>query len=227
MCLFPLGGMADKRAVRDVAQRLGLGVAEKPDSQDICFVPVRRLYRRRLRKMRPDALEPGEIVTADGRVVGSHDGIARYTVGRASGWATRRCWTGSGRSSSPPNPARRRIVVGPRGTGTRPVPLRDVNWLIRRPTRRPSLRGEAAGARGAAARGGAESRHGATDGDLDEPALPAPGQACVFYCGDRVLGGGIITRGWTPARRWMRCADMAAVMTRRRRAHAARTLDST
>src|ERR1700761_2173771 len=71
LCLFPLGAMADKRAVRDVAQRLGLGVADKPDSQDICFVPSGG-YAEVVGRLRPDALAPGEIVTADGAVVGSH-----------------------------------------------------------------------------------------------------------------------------------------------------------
>src|ERR1700710_930960 len=78
LCLFPLGEMVDKRTVRDVAQRLGLGVADKPDSQDICFVPS-GAYADVVAKIRPDALAPGPIVTTAGRVVGDHDGIARYT----------------------------------------------------------------------------------------------------------------------------------------------------
>ena len=67
-CLFPLGGMADKRAVRDVAQRLGLGVAEKPDSQDICFVPSGAYADVVAKAASGCAGEPGEIVTAEGRV---------------------------------------------------------------------------------------------------------------------------------------------------------------
>src|SRR5579862_8902892 len=80
--LFPLGEKADKGAVRTEAERLGLPVAAKPDSQDICFVPSGS-YAEIVGRLRPDALEPGEIVTADGTVVGSHDGIARYTVGQS------------------------------------------------------------------------------------------------------------------------------------------------
>ncbi len=74
--------MPDKAAVRAEAARLGLAVAAKPDSQDICFVPRGR-YADRGRRLRPDAAEPGDIVDADGTVLGRHDGIARYTVGQA------------------------------------------------------------------------------------------------------------------------------------------------
>src|ERR1700722_7391409 len=74
-CLFPLGSMPDKRAVRDEAARLGLAVAEKPDSQDICFVP-NGSYTGIVGRLRPDALTPGDIVTRDGTVVGRHDGVA-------------------------------------------------------------------------------------------------------------------------------------------------------
>ena len=79
--LFPLGGMADKQAVRAEAERLGLPVAAKPDSQDICFVASGH-YADTVVRLRPDAGEPGEIVSRDGRVLGRHDGIARYTVGQ-------------------------------------------------------------------------------------------------------------------------------------------------
>ena len=79
--LFPLGEMADKRAVRGEAERLGLPVAAKPDSQDICFVASGH-YADTVVRLRPDAGEPGDIVDRDGRVLGRHDGIARYTVGQ-------------------------------------------------------------------------------------------------------------------------------------------------
>src|ERR1700733_12207441 len=132
MSLFPLGGMEDKRAVRDVAQRLGLGVAEKPDSQDICFVPT-GAYTDIVSRLRPDALEPGEIVTADGRVVGRHDGIARYTVGQGKRLGDAAMLDRQRQVVVASEPGRRRIVVGPRGTGTYTVQLRDVNWLIPAP----------------------------------------------------------------------------------------------
>jgi tRNA-specific 2-thiouridylase len=192
MCLFPLGGMVDKRAVRDVAGRLGLGVAEKPDSQDICFVPS-GTYTDVVTRLRPDALERGEIVTVNGRVVGSHDGIARYTVGQGKRLGDAAMLDGRRQVVIATEPARRRIVVGPRGTGTRSVPLREVNWLIPAPAQElrceVKLRAREV-PRGATVR----IEAGVTAVTLDEPALPAPGQACVFYAGDRVLGGGIMTR---------------------------------
>jgi tRNA-specific 2-thiouridylase len=192
LCLFPLGGMADKRAVRDVAQRLGLGVAEKPDSQDICFVPSGG-YAEVVGRLRPDALEAGEIVTADGRVVGSHDGIARYTVGQGKRLGDAAILDGQRQMVIATEPLRRRIVVGPRGTGTRLVRLREVNWLIPAPVQDlrcvVKLR-----AREEPREATVQTSASMTAVALDEPALPAPGQACVFYAGDRVLGGGIMTR---------------------------------
>ncbi len=192
MCLFPLGGMEDKRAVRDVAQRLGLGVAEKPDSQDICFVPSGS-YADVITKIRPDALEPGEIVTADGRVVGGHDGIARYTPGQGKRLGDAAMLNGQRQIVVATEPGRRRVVVGPRGTGTRTVMLRDVNWLIPEPPDeiRCAVKLRAREEPRAAV---VRTEAGAISVTLDEPALPAPGQACVFYLGERILGGGIITR---------------------------------
>jgi tRNA-specific 2-thiouridylase len=192
LCLFPLGGMEDKRAVRDIAQRLGLGVAEKPDSQDICFVPSGG-YADVVAKFRPDALETGQIVTTDGRVVGTHDGVARYTVGQGKRLGGAAMIDGQRQVVVATEPGRRRIVVGPRGSGTMSLRLRDVNWLISPPSRElrcaAKLRAREE-PRPVTVR--VEAR--VTTVVLDEPALPAPGQACVFYQGDRVLGGGIITR---------------------------------
>jgi tRNA-specific 2-thiouridylase len=192
MCLFPLGGVENKRAVRDMAQLLGLDVAEKPDSQDICFVPSGS-YMDVIAKTRPDALEPGAIVTAEGRVVGRHDGIARYTVGQGKRLGDAAMLDGQRQVVVATDPGRRRIIVGPRGTGTSTVRLRDVNWLVPVPDR---------GLGCAVKLRAREEPRPATvcaQGDgalvtLEAPALPAPGQACVFYLGDRILGGGIITR---------------------------------
>ena len=187
---FPLGGMADKAAVRAEAARLGLAVAAKPDSQDICFVPSGS-YADLVARLRPDAAAPGEIVARDGRVLGRHDGIARYTVGQGKrlGAAAR---DGSERQVVVAlDAARRRVIVGPPADGARRVFLREVNWLIPPPDAPlrcdVKLRAREAPhpALVAATAAGAEVV-------LDAPALAAPGQACVFYAADRVLGGGFI-----------------------------------
>ncbi|PPQ26828.1 tRNA 2-thiouridine(34) synthase MnmA [Rhodopila globiformis] len=192
MSLFPLGGMTDKRTVRDIAQRLGLGVAEKPDSQDICFVPS-GAYTDVVAKVRPDALEPGEIVSSDGRVVGTHEGIAHYTVGQGKRLGNAAVVNGRRQFVIATEPTRRRVVVGPRDSGTRLVSLRDINWLIpvpEEPVRcTVKLRAHEPPR---TARVRTQDRHIIVE--LDEPALPAPGQACVFYHADRVLGGGFIAR---------------------------------
>jgi tRNA-specific 2-thiouridylase len=183
--LFPLGGMQDKAAVRAEAARLGLPVAAKPDSQDICFVPSGS-YADVVGTLRPDALDPGEIVTAEGAVVGRHEGVARYTVGQAKRLGP----AANGRVVVALDAARRRVVVGPRN-GSRTVRLRAVNWLAEPARRRCHVKLRARETPQAAevipADEGAEVM-------LDAPALAAPGQACVFYDGDRVLGGGFIQR---------------------------------
>jgi tRNA-uridine 2-sulfurtransferase len=187
-CLFPLGDMADKRAVRALADDLGLAVAAKPDSQDICFVPA-GTYTDVVARFRPDALEAGEIVTTGGTVLARHDGIARYTVGQAKRLGAAAQVAGQRQVVLSADPVRRRIVVGPATSGRRDIALRDINWLTPPPTgeircqvklrARDHLR--AAVVRGATV-------------TLDEAALPAPGQACVFYAGSRILGGGVIAR---------------------------------
>ncbi len=191
-CLFPLGDMADKRAVRDVALRLGLAVADKPDSQDICFVPT-GTYADVVRKLRPDAMTPGDIVAADGTVVGQHDGIARFTVGQGKRLGNAAMLGGERQMVVATEPATRRIVIGPRTTGTDTVRLREVNWLIPAPTERlrcaVKLR-----ARDGMRLAWIDATDNGAIVHLDEATLPAPGQACVFYAGDRVLGGGIICR---------------------------------
>ncbi|HEY4043844.1 MAG TPA: tRNA 2-thiouridine(34) synthase MnmA [Rhodopila sp.] len=192
-CWFPLGDMRDKRAVRDLAQRLGLRVAEKPDSQDICFVPS-GAYTDVVGRLRPDALEPGEIVTEDGRVVGTHEGIARYTVGQSKRLGGAVMLDGQRQVVVATQPGPRRIVIGPQGTGVRSVRLRDVNWLMPEPPPRERLCAVKLRAREAARSATVLTDAGITTVTLQEPALPAPGQACVFYDGNRVLGGGIMTR---------------------------------
>ncbi|MBV9250111.1 MAG: tRNA 2-thiouridine(34) synthase MnmA, partial [Acetobacteraceae bacterium] len=128
-CLFPLGNMPDKRAVRSIAERLGLPVADKPDSQDICFVPSGR-YADVVTRMRPDSAEAGEIVDAGGRVLGRHDGVVHYTVGQAKRLGMAAMLGGQRQVVVGLDVGARRVVVGPRDTGTDIVRLRDVNWLV-------------------------------------------------------------------------------------------------
>ncbi|HEY1931032.1 MAG TPA: tRNA 2-thiouridine(34) synthase MnmA [Acetobacteraceae bacterium] len=189
---FPLGGMPDKRAVRATAERLGLAVADKPDSQDICFVPSGG-YADVVAKLRPDAAAPGEIVSRDGRVLGRHDGVARYTVGQGKRLGGAAVDGGQRQVVVAMDAGTRRVVVGPRDTGTDMVRVREVNWLVEPPvggmrcTVKLRAREEPQGAVVRRTDNGAEVH-------LDAPALPAPGQACVFYDGTRVLGGGFIMR---------------------------------
>ena len=124
-CRFPLGDYASKAEVRAVAAEMGLAVAEKPDSQDICFVPSGS-YAGIVEKYRPDALEAGEVVAEDGRVLGQHQGIARYTIGQAK----RLPDAAAHMVVKKIEPGTRRIVVGPRGVQSAEVRLRDVNWLV-------------------------------------------------------------------------------------------------
>ncbi len=190
-CCFPLGDMADKAEVRALAAGLGLGVAAKPDSQDICFVPAGH-YTDVVAKLRPDAVAAGDIVTRDGRVVGRHDGVARFTVGQAKRLGNAAFADGERQVVVALDASRRRVVVGP-PLGQLDVALGELNWLIPPPAQK---------LRCAVKLRARDTLHDAwvhptEDGalvSLDEPALAAPGQACVFYRGERVLGGGFIRR---------------------------------
>jgi tRNA-specific 2-thiouridylase len=189
-CRFPLGDYASKADVREIAARMGLNVAAKPDSQDICFVPSGS-YAEIVGKFRPDALETGEIVDADGAVLGAHQGIARYTVGQAKRLGLPAGEDGETLVVRKIEPGTRRIVVGPRAAASNRVVLRDVNWLVDVPPE---------GLRVQAKLRARETPQGATvfakglgaEILLDQPALAAPGQAAVFYAGSRILGGGFI-----------------------------------
>ena len=192
---FPLGDMT-KAETRDLARRFDLSVADKPDSQAICFVPTGR-YTDIIARLRPGAIQPGEIVDLSGRVLGRHDGIVHYTIGQRRGL---------GIAAADPlyvvslDPATRRVIVGPReALRTRRIVLRDVNWI-----------GD--GAIGDRARRDIFVRVRSTrppqpawlhwdDGECQVELVTgedgvSPGQACVFYdAADgqaRVLGGGFI-----------------------------------
>lgn len=193
---FPLGEMP-KEEVRRVAGRFGLVVADKPDSQDICFVPEGK-YASVVERLRPGSAEPGKIVHLDGTVMGSHPGVIHYTVGQRRGLGVA---TGEPLYVIRLDAMRREVVVGPReALLVRRIRLKEVSWL-----------GDSAIED--AARGGCEVAvkvrstrppkparlcwDGALAVDLDEPEEGvAPGQACVFYSSDaahdRVLGGGWI-----------------------------------
>ncbi len=192
---FPLGGMT-KDETRAAAARFDLPVADKPDSQDICFVP-QGSYARVVEKLRPEAIVPGEIVDMDGRVVGRHDGIINYTVGQRRGLGI-----GGRDPDSDPlyvvrlEPERHRVVIGPRAAlGCAAVRLDGVNWLGGAPAEdapvsvkiRSTMAPVPATVRALA--------DGAVEVAFETPEFGvSPGQACVFYDGDRVLGGGWIRR---------------------------------
>jgi tRNA-specific 2-thiouridylase len=195
---FPLGDRT-KAETRDLARRFGLTVADKQDSQDICFVPTGH-YADVIERLRPGAAGPGEIVDLDGRVLGHHDGIIHFTVGQRRGLGIA--------SGSPLYVVRldagsRRVVVGPRDAlRTSRIHLRDVNWLgdgtieqaldhsreifvkVRstRPPQPAWLRRNAAGVIEVELAGNEDG--------------VSPGQACAFYDAadgqPRVLGGGMI-----------------------------------
>lgn len=195
---FPLGDMT-KAQTRELARRFGLSVADKHDSQDICFVPTGR-YTDLIGRLKPNAMEPGDIVDLNGRILGRHQGIVGFTIGQRRGL---------GIAAHAPlyvvhlDAERRRVVVGPReALNVRRIILRDVNWI-----------------------GGGELDHAIGEGlemfvkvRSTRPPQPAwlrriggvyeveladgeegvsPGQACVFYDAPagqaRVLGGGFIS----------------------------------
>ena len=186
--LFPLGDMHDKAAVRAEAGRLGIAVAAKPDSQDICFVPSGS-YAEIVGRLRPDAVAPGDIVGADGTVLGRHDGVARYTVGQAKRLGTAGQQGGVRQVVTGIDAPARRIMIGPSQPRTREVQLREVNWLVPQAARRCTVK-----LRAHDTPRWAQVTPTPTGADvlLEEPGLAAPGQACVFYDHDRVLGGGFI-----------------------------------
>jgi tRNA-specific 2-thiouridylase len=195
---FPLGDM-EKPRVRALASELGLPVADKPDSQDICFVPDGR-YASVVEKLKPGASEAGEIVDMAGQVVGEHDGVIHFTVGQRKG-------LGLSGNADPVfvvgiDAAAKRVVVGPRtALASRTIHLRAVNWLA------PADKTLACAVKVRSMRPPVAADVTPLDGNravvtlhAPEEAI-APGQACVFYeqGGTRVLGGGWIAKA-EPAR---------------------------
>jgi tRNA-specific 2-thiouridylase len=191
---FPLGNLS-KPQVRDVALELGLSVADKPDSQDICFVPDGR-YADVIARLRPDAVMDGDIVHMDGRVLGRHSGIVHFTIGQRRGL---------GIADAEPlyvvrvEAATQRVIVGPReALKLHDIAVKNVNWLGDQPlSDQPTavfakIRSTRPPVEALLTRRGEETVVRIGEGEYGV----SPGQACVFYdgqgAGHRVLGGATI-----------------------------------
>ncbi|TNE26544.1 MAG: tRNA 2-thiouridine(34) synthase MnmA [Alphaproteobacteria bacterium] len=194
---FPLGELT-KDETRAHAERLGLIVADKPDSQDICFVPDGN-YAEIVTKLRPEAVQPGKIVHIDGRVLGDHQGIVNYTIGQRRGIGI-----GGGviEDNAPVyvvalNAKRNEVIVGPYAALARDiVSIKEVNWLIDTTGLENGL-DISVKLRSAQEPASARLYKDAEENyfvELDQPQFGiAAGQACVCYDGSRVLGGGWIS----------------------------------
>ncbi|OUS21907.1 tRNA 2-thiouridine(34) synthase MnmA [Rhodobacterales bacterium 59_46_T64] len=197
---FPLGHLPSKDATRALAAKYGLAVADKPDSQDICFVPNGN-YASVIEKLRPGAAEAGEIVDTEGKVLGTHNGVIHYTIGQRRG-------LGIGGLADPLYVVRldvdkKHVIVGPKELlSTRTIPVREINWIgdgkltdmaereitVRVRSTRPP--------RPAILRPISETE---AEVELLTPEEGvSPGQACVFYDPEspRIFGGGWIWRGY-------------------------------
>ncbi len=195
---FPLGDRT-KAETRDLARRFGLPVAEKQDSQDICFVPTGH-YADMIRRLRPGAAGPGEIVDLSGRVLGHHEGIIHFTIGQRRGLGIA---AGSPLYVVRLDSATRRVVVGPReALRTSHIQLRDINWLGDGPIEAVLQRHTEVFVKVRSTRPPRPAwlRNGARGVEVELIAGEdgvSPGQACVFYDAAegqaRVLGGGVIS----------------------------------
>ncbi|MBZ4022950.1 tRNA 2-thiouridine(34) synthase MnmA [Rhodobacter sp. TJ_12] len=197
---FPLGHLPSKDETRKLAAKYGLVVADKPDSQDICFVPSGN-YASVIEKLRPGAAEPGEIVDLSGKVLGTHRGVIHYTIGQRRGLGI------GGLGDSPLyvvklDPDTRQVIVGPKeALSTAIVPVREINWLGDAPFDSQPEWHVAVRIRSTRAPRAAVVRPlSATEAEVElmEPEEGvSPGQACVFYDpqGSRIFGGGWIWKG--------------------------------
>ena len=197
---FPLGHLPNKDATRALAAEYGLAVADKPDSQDICFVPNGN-YAQVIEKLRPGAAEPGEIVHADGRVLATHEGVIHYTIGQRRG-------LGIGGLSEPLyvvklDVDKKQVIVGPKEMlSTRTIPVREINWLGDEPFESRDEWHVSVKVRSTRPPREAVIRPFGPDTAEVELLSPeegvSPGQACVFYetGGSRIFGGGWIWRGY-------------------------------
>ena len=203
---FPLGALA-KPEVRTIARELELAVADKRDSQDICFVPEGR-YADVIEKLKPGAAQPGEIVHLDGRVLGRHPGIVNFTVGQRRGL---------GVAAGKPlyvvglDPVRREVRVGPReALAVRRIRIGDVNWLGDVALSEAAARGLCVHVRVRSTRPPQPALLSAAASGIELELVDgeegvAPGQVCVIYEGPepraRVLGGGTIRAAADAARK--------------------------
>ena len=199
---FPLGHLPSKDATRELAAKYGLSVADKPDSQDICFVPDGN-YASVIEKLRPGAAEPGEIVHVDGRILGHHEGVIHFTIGQRRG-------LGIGGLSEPLYVVRldvdaKQVIVGPKEMlSTRVVPVREINWLGDEPFTSREEWHLAVKVRSTRPPREAIVRPLSNTTAEVELLTPeegvSPGQACVFYDTEssRIFGGGWIWKGAKP-----------------------------
>ena len=196
---FPLGHLTSKAETRALAIKYGLGVADKPDSQDICFVPDGN-YAAVIEKLHPGSAQPGDIVDQQGNALGRHNGIIHYTIGQRRG-------LGIGGLTDPIYVVRldidrKQVIVGPKELlATRQVPLKEVNWLGDQPITSQTEWKISAKVRSTRPPKDAILRPISDTEAVVELMMAeegvAPGQACVFYNpnSNRVLGGGWIKRG--------------------------------
>ncbi|MDN6041179.1 MAG: tRNA 2-thiouridine(34) synthase MnmA [Acetobacter sp.] len=190
---FPLGDMPDKAAVRAEAEKYGLLVAGKPDSQDLCFVSDGS-YVDLVESMHPEMAGAGEIVDVSGNVVGQHEGVMRFTVGQSKRLGNAARLNGERQMVVGVEPASRRVIIGPRAHSfVDTLRVRDVNWLVDAPPEGLACRVQMRAREVPRPAHIIPTPKGALV-QLTEPAMPAPGQACVFYDGTRILGGGFICR---------------------------------
>jgi tRNA-specific 2-thiouridylase len=193
---FPLGHLKSKKDTRELAHKYGLPVADKPDSQDICFVP-NGSYAAVIEKLRPEAANPGQIVNQSGEVLGEHKGIINYTVGQRRGL---------GIGGGDPlyviklDADNRQVIVGPKESlATRTILIKEINWLGEdnfqdSKERSLSVRVRSTRSSKEAIIRPISETTASVELIIAEEGI-APGQACVFYDNDstRIFGGGWIT----------------------------------
>jgi tRNA-specific 2-thiouridylase len=190
---FPLGHL-DKRATRELARKYELPVASKRDSQDICFVQEGS-YSDIVRKLRPEAMINGDIVDLEGNIIGHHSGIINYTVGQRRGL---------GIAAAEPlyvirlDPLTSQVVVGPKEALKRQcITIKDINWLGAGdfPSSELKLKVKLRSTQPPLSASISRCGEGMAKVVLDDSqGAVSPGQACVFYDGERVMGGGWIMR---------------------------------